>query len=187
MRPLLLDFLPVRSEEEVLSVIREGRNLKAGWRDLLGRDKWTEFGTLTFPTEIQNPIRCIEEFRGFLARWERKVAIEKGLARYIRSPKKKLVGVWVNQRNKKRAVSFPTWFAAIEPHQSGKSHIHFVLRPSVILGTMCESYGQSVWKQLTHGGSIINQELRDPTAASGYTTKHIICQGHFFVSDNFPK
>lgn len=148
--------------------------LRVAWVGLLLRYPWDAFGTLTF---AKNPgdEQVRRDFRTWLYKWMGDVAVSRGLARWVENPPHgpRLRGWWPNQRQ--AGKSDVVYVVGVESQQSGKLHLHTLLRFPSCFGEVSRRDGWALWFKC-HGLARIVPPASQGDVA-GYVSKYVVKPG----------
>lgn len=157
--------------------------IRDGWVELLAREQWDCFATLTFNKPWRNENHAAGAFRAWLFQWCEQQAVERGLCKLLPLCKgrPRRSGWWWNQWRKGSAR--PVYVVGVEPHQSGNLHLHAVIRHSLSLPDLNRREGWKLWKNC-HGICRI-EPPRSNDDVSSYLSKYVVKDGDLFISESF--
>jgi hypothetical protein len=166
--------------------VQQAEQLRPVLVDYISPVDWDIAGSLTFRYKHLNYDLCFKIFREFLFTWETEDVRSKEIAKDWQSPRGESFRKWVNSRKKDRANSKPIWIMAVEPHKSGRLHLHFLLKSSPFIGLMDESLGKQIW-QAPRGRECRIETPRSQRACVRYIVKCIMNGMQYDLSSNFPQ
>lgn len=158
--------------------------VRHGWGDLLSRQPWSYFLTLTFDPKRfarSGPESWLSSWRWFLFAWLSECAIQAGKAH--RDDRGRLHGPWANAWRHGRGR--PVWCLALEPHADGRLHAHVLLRLTSDLPWLDWSVGQRLWADAR--GLCRFEVPRSKDHVSNYVAKYVVKFGSdaITLSENF--
>jgi len=121
----------------------------------------------------------------WLVRWLRETALERGVARRVTCAGggTRLGGPWGGAFLKKQKRALPTYVLAIEPHRSGRLHLHALLKYPAMLPALDHTQGWRLWFE-RYGRATI-EHARSQRDITSYVGKYIAKDGELEFSSTF--
>ena len=159
----------------------------AGYAELLAREPWHWFCTLTFSPTRQvrdkwtGELRTIDRFHP--VHGMHLEAADKAFRFFIRSVNERLYGkYWMRAAKAQGGV---VWARGQEFHKSGRVHFHAVIAaPNLDLNTATSRYYWHEWWYREFGRNQIERPL-DQDDVLGYLSKYVTKDGEVDFSQNF--
>jgi len=169
-----LSVIPTRVNDEV----------RAGWAELLCRQPWDWFATLTYRRDVGVGIEsAVRNFKGWLHGCLQAEAVRVGLAEQREDARGGVGGAWPNAYRARKRWALPTWVIGVEHHRDGVIHMHGLVRLPAKLAAASRRGAHQRWLD-RHGFNRV-EPPRSRQDVAEYVSKYVVKDGEVMLSESF--